>query len=153
NWSSLTTDGATHTRATNYQNEVTFVSGAGNPSYDLNGNMTTDEAGNTLVYDAWNRLVKETMGTNNVAFTYDALGRQVSMNPSWLSLVYYYYNPSWQVIEEQAGGTTQAQFVWNPLGVNSLVERDTGTTRIYAEHDANGDVTSLVDATGNAIER
>ena len=28
------------------------------PTYDSNGNMNKDEAGNTYQYDAWDRIVK-----------------------------------------------------------------------------------------------
>ncbi len=58
NWDSLTTDGGSpQTRAHNKQNEVTAVSGATSPTFDANGNMTTDETGKQYVYDAWNRHV------------------------------------------------------------------------------------------------
>src|SRR5581483_4786008 len=41
----------------------------------------------------------------------------------------------------------------NPLAVDSLVERDTTSQRLYAEHDANGDATSVVDTSANVQER
>jgi YD repeat-containing protein len=58
NWQSVTTDGSTQTRTHNAQNEITSISGAVTPTYDANGNLTGDETGRQLVYDAWNRLVE-----------------------------------------------------------------------------------------------
>ena len=59
NMTSNTVDGGTaQTLAANAQNQYTSVSGATTPTYDNNGNMTTDSAGLKYIYDAWNRLVK-----------------------------------------------------------------------------------------------
>jgi len=65
NWNSVTTDGTVQTRSHNKQNEITSVSGATTPTFDANGNMTTDETGKQYVYDAWNRIKieKDSSGT------------------------------------------------------------------------------------------
>ena len=105
----MTLNGTAQNRTANQQNEITSISGDTTPGYDLNGNTTTDQAGNTLVYDAWNRLVAEKSGSSTlVSFTYDALGRQMTLDPTGGSLTSLYYNSSWQVVEEQSGGYTQA---------------------------------------------
>ena len=71
NWDSVTTDSVTQTRTHNGQNQIT----SGGIGYDANGNMTTDQNGNTLVYDAWNRLVEVKDGaTTLVRYEYDAAG-------------------------------------------------------------------------------
>jgi hypothetical protein len=57
NFTSQTTGTTSVTRTHNMQNEVTGV-GQAALTFDANGNMTTDETGRTLVYDAWNRLVQ-----------------------------------------------------------------------------------------------
>ena len=49
-----------------------------------------------------------------------------------------YYSDQDQVLEEQVGGVTQNQYVWSPVYVNALVERDSGGTRLYVQQDANG---------------
>lgn len=79
NWESLATNGGTPVARThNRQNEVT-AAGAASLVFDANGNMTTDENGRTLVYDAWNRLVAVKSGvTTLVSYVYDGLGRRVS---------------------------------------------------------------------------
>ena len=156
NWSSVTLNGTAQNRTANQQNEITSISGETTPGYDLNGNTTTDQAGLTLVYDAWNRLVQVNSGsTQLVRFSYDALGRQ---NSEYLTSVGYtvdlYYNASWQVVEEELSPKIMAQqYVWSPLGVDSMVERDTAYIRQYVQTDANGNVTSVLDTSGNVQER
>src|SRR5262249_8349873 len=56
NFSTVTTDGTGQTRTHNAQNEITSISGLTTPTYDANGNLTKDETGKTLTYDAWSRL-------------------------------------------------------------------------------------------------
>ena len=55
------------------------TSGATTPAYDANGNLTTDETGRTLKYDAWDRLVEVRDSANNLlaTFRYDGRGRRV----------------------------------------------------------------------------
>jgi YD repeat-containing protein len=80
NQTSVTTDGASQTRASNSQNQLTGV-GSATLDYDASGNMTTDETGKDFVYDAWNRLVKVTDGTTGAMlaqYTYDTLGRRIT---------------------------------------------------------------------------
>jgi RHS repeat-associated protein len=48
----------------------------------------------------------------------------------------------------------QAQYVWSPVYVDALVERHTGNgPRLYAQQDANWNVTAVVDTTGTVQER
>src|SRR5207247_318799 len=61
NFTSVTTDGTSQSRTTNAQNEVTAV-GAASLGYDADGNVTTDQSGDTLAYDAWNHLVSAHQG-------------------------------------------------------------------------------------------
>jgi hypothetical protein len=76
NWATVSFDGTAQVRTHDNQNRLTMV-GTVNLSYDNNGNQLTDEAGNTLVYDAWNRLVGwHTEGhrmDETLAYPYDAL--------------------------------------------------------------------------------
>ena len=43
------------------------VVGSASLVFDKNGNMTTDEQGRTLIYDAWNRLVTVKNGSTTLA--------------------------------------------------------------------------------------
>jgi RHS repeat-associated protein len=186
NWDDVTsgsTGGGTTTddRGHNKQNQIT--SGAPSASYDSAGNTTQFTDGGVArkyVYDAWNRLVRvtNTAGTTtHVAYAHDALGRRVCVvtgapaaNPCQTTggiTTDLYYSDSWQVLEENVGTTTKAQYVWSPVYVDAMVLRDrdaNGTPgdgpygsnleqRLYVQHDANFNVTALVDTSGNAVER
>jgi len=44
-------------------------------------------------------------------------------------------------------------YVWSPVYIDALIERDTPTLRMYVQQNVNFDVTSLVDTTGTVQER
>jgi len=160
NFSSVTTDGTAVTRTHNQQNEVTGV-GANTLVFDKNGNMTTDEQGRTLVYDAWNRLVAVKNGSTTLAsYKFDGLGRRIVETAGANTRDLYF--DSWNVVEERLNGASTAdmQYVWNPLETNSLVLRDRSTAhngtldeRLWVQQDANGDVTALINGSGSVFER
>ena len=160
NWTSLDTDGSTQTRTANAQNEYTAVGGA-TPAYDANGNMTTDETGRQLAYDAWNRLVtvKDSGGATLVAYAYDGLGRRITETKDGTTTDLA-YSADWQVLQESVGGVATARYVWSPVYVDALVLRDRDTDadgmldeRLWVQQDANWNVTALVDGTGAVVER
>ncbi len=160
NFTSVTTDGTMQERTANAQNELGTV-GDSTLIYDANGNLTTDETGRQFVYDAWNRLVevKNSSGTMLETFSYDGLGRRVTVTASGTTTDLY-YSDQWQVLEEQVGGQTQTRYVWSPVYVDALVLRDRDTTgdgtldeRLYVQQDANWNVTALVNTSGDVVER
>ncbi len=156
NFTSVVTNGTTVTETANKQNEVTGVSGSTTPVYDHNGNMTTDQNGNTLIYDAWNRLVqvKNSGGTTLISYTYDGLGRRITETRG-SATTDLYYSTAGQVLEERVSGTALYQYVWSPTYVNALVLRDELDTsvRLWVQHDANYNVTAIVSNTGSVDER
>ena len=161
NWDSVTTDGTAQTRSHNKQNEITAVSGATTPTYDASGNLTTDETGRQFVYDAWNRLVKvkDSGGTVLETLGYDVLNQRVSVTTS-TATTDLYYSSDWQVLEVRVGGMAAKQYVWSPVGVDVLVERDRDTDangtldeRLYVLQDAGNNVTALVNTSGAVVER
>ena len=160
NWDSVTTDSVTETRGHNEQNEISSVSGATTPTYDANGNMTGDETGRQFVYDAWNRLiaVKDAVGTTLIEYSYDAMNHRISEDSG--TTTDFYYSTGWQVLEEQVGSVTTHSYVWSPVYSDSMITRDSdsdgnGTLddRLYVLHDANFNVTGLVNISGNVVER
>jgi RHS repeat-associated protein len=162
NFSSVTTDGTQVSRTTNQQNEMTQV-GSSSLTYDANGNLTKDEKGQQLVYDAWNQLVQVKDASNNVlaSYKYDALGRRTQETEGGTTTDLY-YNADWQVVEERPGGQAKVQYVWSPVAVDTLVERDRDADgnpgngleeRLWAQQDANGDVTALLNNSGQVVER
>ena|GEM_PF-2414997 len=160
NWSSVTKNNVTQNRTANQQNEVT-AAGTQTLSYDANGNTLVDDQGQHYTYDAWNRLVKVTAsgGAALATYSYDALGRRIVENEGGVARDLY-YSAAWQVLEERVSGATKVQYVWSPVYVDALVERDrdpnnsgTLSERLYVQQDANWNVTALVDASGNVKER
>jgi RHS repeat-associated protein len=159
NFASVTSDGTPQTRTHNAQDEVTAVGGS-TLAFDADGNLTTDDQGHTLVYDAWNRLVAVRSGAATLsAYGYDALGRR-AVEATGGATRDLYYSSAWQVLEERQGGQAQVQYVWSPVYVDALVERDrdadgNGTLeeRLYAQQDAGYNVTALVNASGQVVER
>jgi RHS repeat-associated protein len=123
--------------------------------------MTTDQAGKTLVYDAWGRPVAYKNGATTLeSMSYDALGRKIVENAGTAHDLYF--SQSWQILEEDWSGTANIQNVWSAVGIDTYVERDRdadGNTgngleeRLYVEQDANGNVTALVDTSGTVQER
>jgi RHS repeat-associated protein len=150
---------STQNRGNNTQNQITSLTGTGQfaswvaPSYDNNGNTVTDQFGRTLVYDAWNRLVQYKSGSTVLASSsYDTLGRRIQENVTLSRDLYY--SSGWQVLEERSLGVTQFQYVWSPVYVDALVERDGGLVgRLYVQQDANWNLTGLVDTLGAVRER
>ena len=162
NWDGVTTDGSTQTRTANAQNEITAISGATTPTYDANGNMTTDETGRQFAYDAWNRLkvVKDSAGVVLETLGYDALSRRITAVGATTTDLYY--SSGWQVVEERVAGVARASYVWSPVYVDALVARDRDADgaatngleeRLYALADANYNVTGLVTTVGVVVER
>jgi len=160
NFSSVTTDGAAVTRTHNQQNEVTGV-GASSLVFDKNGNMTTDEQGRTLVYDAWNRLVAAKNGSTTLAsYKFDGLGRRIAETAGTNTRDLFFDN--WNVLEERLNGASTAdlQYVWSPVYVNALILRDRSTLhngtldeRLWVQQDANWNVTALINNGGTVVER
>ena len=142
-------------------------------AYDNNGNLTTYQNGDTLVYDAWNRLVAVYNSTGLLikAYQYDGLGRLITETDGTNTTDLYYSN-NWQVIEERTGvtypyllstgsnGTVSAEYVYSPVYVNAPIVWNKGTDgdgtldrQLYYTSDANYDVTSVIDTGGTVQER
>ncbi|NNM85688.1 MAG: hypothetical protein HKL96_08035, partial [Phycisphaerales bacterium] len=155
----------TQTRTTDAQNQITSISGtAGTPQYDANGNMISDQNGNTLKYDAWNRLISVTNSSGQIIaqYSYDARGYRVTESypqggngvPAG-TVNYIYYDSNWQAVEVRTDGTgasdVTSQTVWSAAYVNSPVLQDSFAagviqpdSRIYFLHDANWNTTAVV---------
>jgi RHS repeat-associated protein len=149
-------------RTSNAQNQ-TFITGTG-MAYDANGNLTTDEQGRTIIYDAWNDMMN-IGGTYGPTYNYNALGqRTAAVSPGWTDIISYFYDQWNNVVDEQYQGETvqsYSHYVWSlPAGRNVLVERDRDTDfngaldqRLYVTQDANLNVTALVNLSGTVVER
>jgi RHS repeat-associated protein len=163
NMAGVTTDGASESRTHNSGNQVT-ANGGTSLTYDNNGSLTNDGT-QSYVYDAWNMLVavKNAAGSSTiVTYAYDAASRRISESPTGGTASDQYYSAGWQVLEEREGGTAKRQYVWSPVYVDALILRDrdadndgshTLEERLYAQQDANFNVTAVMNASGTVQER
>jgi RHS repeat-associated protein len=161
NWSTVSNDGTAQNRTHNRQNQITSITSLTTPAYDANGNLTGDENGKTLVYDAWNRMVDYKNGSTSLeSYTYDALNRRVTENPGTARSLFY--TADWQVVEERVSGVAVVSLVWSPVFVDALIARDRDADanagngleeRLYAQHDANWNTTAILNSGGTVQER
>ena len=169
NWtgsSAISIDGTNQSRTVDSRNRYTAVGSAPVTSDNI-GNVTQDETGLKYVYDIWNRVVKVENSTGGVleTYTYDAFGRRITETPNGQTTKDLYFDAS-KVIEEQQAGTTTNQYVWGLGYVNSLVLRDDNSSggnygktgsglgrRLFVQQDADWNITSLTDTSGNVQER
>ena len=165
-------------RTSNKVNEITDITETTGtawvtPSYNKSGNMTTipiptdPTTSYTATYDAWNRLVKLTDGSNTITeYQYDGLRRRIIhkvYNTGVLDHTkHLYYNTNWQLLEERRDTSTTAkkQYTWGNRYIDDLVLRDHDTSdngtlneRLYALQDANWNVTSYANENGTIQER
>jgi RHS repeat-associated protein len=108
----------------------------------------------TMVWDAWNRLVKVMDGGTTVgAYAYDGQNRRVTKTTGTTTR-HYYYTQQWQSVEERLGTNTTAdrQFVWGRRSLDDLVLRDRGSERFYAFDDGLN-CTAIADTSGTVQER
>jgi RHS repeat-associated protein len=171
NWTTLTTDGVPENRTANAQNQYTDVGGTA-LTYSANGNLTTDQEGRTLIYDAWNRLisVKNSGGTALALYGYDGLNRRITEqvatdaipDAAAAAIRDLFYSADWQVLEERVrtGGvipaTAATRYVWSPVYVDAMVLRDRNADgnsatgpggleeRVYVLQDGNWNTTALI---------
>jgi RHS repeat-associated protein len=132
---------------TNHYQVVIPASSTLSPTYDADGNLTSNGNGQTYAWDAENRLITITYtGGATSNFAYDAFGRRVS------------------IIEKNSGGTVTStkQFVW--CGSEMCEERDAtgttvtkrfypqgeqiGTTNYYYTRDHLGSIREMTSSTG-----
>jgi len=193
-------EGRTH----NTDNEITEVNEGSwvDPTYDVNGNMTSGAKPGTTItgrqhyrYDAWNRLTVVYIEVANAGwdkdddtlveqYEYDGLHRRIAKivpnagTSTNRDRTDYYYNTSWQVLEEKRADNVSTavaanetllaryQYIWSPRYIDSPVLRDADTDddgdctdgsgdseRLYYTTDANHNVTALVGTDGEVIER
>ncbi|WP_372846049.1 RHS repeat domain-containing protein, partial [Pontiella sp.] len=159
----------------NELNQYTAITGGSvaSPTYDDDGNMTGDGIF-TYTWNGENRLVMASNATTVVEYAYDYMGRMFRRKvSSWngsehqVSSIHSHLWDGWNVIAEtesnQQSEIVNRQFyVWGldlsltpqgAGGVGGLLSQatiDATTTNSYfTAYDANGNVTDLVDESGN----
>ena len=129
NSSSSTANGVSTSRTTNSRNELTALGSAG-LTYDNDGNVKTDQSGNSLQYDAWNELTSLTPSSGSAALSqYDANGEVIQDSKCGVGFTDHYYDSTTgQDIEDRAYGTPTTQNVWNLGYTNDLLLRDSASS-------------------------
>jgi RHS repeat-associated protein len=154
-------------RTHNKANEIVTIAGSSNlVASDQNGNMTkvpkpeTRIANYNLVYDAWNRLVEVRDSDNSTKiaeYSYNGLNHRVVKKTYTSGTLTetrnFYFNRSWQCLEERVGSTVEQTYVWGLRYIDDLVCRDKGAERLYSIADTNWNVVALCDTSGTVQER
>ena len=124
--------------------------------------------GYAATYDAWNRLVSLDSGSS-ATYQYDGLHRRIKRTEG-STTTHYYYNNNWQCVEErvETSGTEDPdptkQYLWHPEYIDALAVSyadlnadgsltGTGEGTHYYLHDANYNVTGVLNSSGAVVER
>jgi RHS repeat-associated protein len=164
--------GLNQSRTHNTANEITGITNQAPPTwivptFDNNGNMrltpkpSDPSAGFTLVWDAWNRLIRVDDGaTPVVTHAYDGLGRRILSTPAGQSVRHFYYSSSWQALEERVAAAASAdrQYLWGLRYIDDYAFQEVAqaagpAVRHWGLQDGNWNVVGLVDNAGIVAQR
>ncbi|MCK9385938.1 MAG: DUF6531 domain-containing protein [Nevskia sp.] len=121
------------------------------PTYDANGDPTTNGLGIQYTFDARHRLIQISQGVVITAsFQYDALDRRVSKTDANGVTTAYLYDGS-DAIQETSGTTTRTSLTGQ--NIDERFARDDASGRTYFLSDAIGSTIALTDATANIQQR
>ena len=128
----------------------------GSSGYDLAGNMTTLQNGDTATYDAWDRLAKVLSNSTIVQKNeYDGTNRRIQIFSNFTGgtpgTAEDDYLSGQQVIETRENSAVKYQTIWSPRYIDAAILRDTYSSgcivqaaRVFYLSDANYNVTGLV---------
>ena len=134
-----------------YQIVTTGTAPAAQLAYDMNGNVTTDENGNTYTWDALNRLTKiKYPSTAYTTFLYDGLSRRTQIaeynSSQTLTSTKNYLWIGQEIAEERnASNAVQKRFL-------SQGEQQSGTNYYYTS-DHLGSVREMCNSSGSIVAR
>jgi len=140
------------------QQQFSTVTSGSSPTtlaYDVNGNTTTDESGNTYKWDALNRLSEiDYFGSAKTLFAYDGLSRRTQIiekdsSGTVVSTKNYIWVGSEMTEERDASNAVQKRFF--PQGEQQLISST--LTPYYYFRDHLGSVRELLDGSGNILTR
>ena len=121
-------------------------------TYDEAGNLTSDGT-RTFAYDAACRLVSvkdAATGTTIAAYTYDAFNRRVSATEGTETVFFHYDGASARVIAETDGaGATIAAYTYDSGG--ALFSMTRGGATYFYRTNARGDVVAMSDSQGDVV--
>ncbi len=127
-------------------------------SYDANGNLLGDGAGNSFGYDVENRLVSRTGATTTAALVWDPLGRLYKVSgttssPSATTDTRFLYDGDELVAEYSAAGALLRRYVHGPADDDPLLWYEGAglTDRRSLQSDYQGSIVSVANASGTLI--
>jgi RHS repeat-associated protein len=119
-------------------------------AYDANGNMTND-GNNTLVYDAVNRVLSATNGSNSGTYSYDGHSLRVKKVAGSTTTVYIFSGP--RVIAEYDNGASvgspSREYIYSRGTLLAKID-SSGTKYYHRDHLSNRVIT---DSSGNTLEQ
>lgn len=125
-------------------------------TYDDDGNLLSDGRF-SYTWNAENRLIQVSNFQFQVSFKYDHLGRRISKTVNGAETTFLW--DGWNVIREASTSQTNS-YVWGldlsgslqgAGGVGGLVSASLSGTNVYYACDGNGNVSDLVDTSGNVV--
>ena len=151
----------------NQYTNITDSSATSNPSYDLDGNMTSYRDW-IFIWDAENRLVLASNATTVVSNSYDYMSRRVSKTVSSPSSSFIPHTSSflyqgWAMIAESTATSTNSYIYGLDLSgtaqgagtigaiLSLTTEQPSNSTTVFYCYDANGNVTDLVGTNGSIL--
>jgi RHS repeat-associated protein len=127
--------------AYNAANELTSWDGLV-PTYDAEGEMTTDANGNQYTWNARNQLIAIS-GANSASFEYDAFGRRITKAAGAASISFQYDGLN-RVAETSGGATTWLL----PGALDEYFQRTDTTGSTVPLTDALGSTIGMTDSSG-----
>jgi RHS repeat-associated protein len=133
-------------------NRYTAV-GAVVPTYDTNGNLTSDGTF-TLGYDAENRLTSASGAGNTASYTYDAQGRRKTRTVNGATTVFVTDADNREVLEYGTGGAIQRWYAY-ALGPNDVLNQMNvvSGTRATLLSDIQGSIIASQDSVSGALTK
>jgi len=143
------TDVNSNTTSQDYEVEVAAGSGQ-SLTYDANGNMTDNGSGQTYKWDAENRLIEITRGTETTEFAYDGMSRRVRITEKSSGVTVEDHHYIWDgadIVERRAANGTSWEQRYYAEGFVDATEGD-----FYYTRDHLGSVREVVADDGVSVE-
>ena len=142
----------------NQYSVITAPSAVNSPTYDLDGNLTSDGGSWMYTWNNENRLQSATDGTTTLNFTYDYQGRLVKKDDGTDIEIYLYdgWNRIFAISNPESQIETTKSFLWGldlsgnfqgAGGVGGLLKEGD----LYPAFDANGNIMQKLDSEGTTV--
>ncbi|KAF1084288.1 tRNA(Glu)-specific nuclease WapA precursor [Sporotomaculum syntrophicum] len=160
NITSVTENGQTTSYTYDALNRLTGIQRPGGEQlsyqYDSRGNRTVASPNDSgldgfisgeFSYNNWDQLASFTAGGQASNYSYDPEGLRTKKATPSSTTRYHYDNTGRVITESNAGGYVTAQTIWG----NQALARKVGGSYYYYLYNGHGDVTKVIDQTGNIV--